>query len=52
MFQIEEVVAQATEHLLDGIGIAVVERGIGRDSRTDLEQITVTGVALVRDGDR
>lgn len=46
MFQIEEVVTQAAEHLLDGIGIAVVERGVRRDARTNLKQITVAGITF------
>ena len=46
VLQIEEVVAQAAEHLLDGIGIAVVEGGVGGDPRTDLVEVAITGIAL------
>lgn len=46
MLQIEEVVAQAAEHLFDGVGIAVVEGGVRSDPRTDLVEVTITGIAL------
>lgn len=46
VLQIEEIVAQAAEHLLDGIGIAVVEGGVGGDPRTDLVEVAITGIAL------
>ena len=46
VFQVEQVVAQATEHLLEGVRVAVVQGGVGRDARTDLIEIAVAGVAL------
>ena len=46
MLQIEEVVAQAAEHLLDSVGVAVVESGVGGDTRTYLVEVAITGVAL------
>lgn len=46
VLQIEEVVAQAAEHLLDGVGIAIVEGGVGSDTRTDLVEVAITGIAL------
>ena len=46
VLQIEEVVAQAAEHLFDGVGIAVVEGGVGGDTRTDLVEVAITGIAL------
>lgn len=46
VLQIEEVVAQAAVHLLDGIGIAVVEGGVGSDTRTDLVEVAITGIAF------
>ena len=46
MLQIEEVVAQATEHLLNSVGIAVVEGGVRSDPRTDLVEVAITGIAL------
>ena len=46
MLQIEEVVAQAAKHLLDGIRVAVIQGGIGRDARTYLVQITVARVTF------
>ena len=46
VLQIKKVVAQAAEHLLDGVGIAVVEGGVRSDSRTDLVEVAITGIAL------
>lgn len=46
VLQVEEVVAQATEHLLDGVGIAIVEGGVRSDPRTDLVEVAITGIAL------
>lgn len=46
VLQIKKIVAQATEHLLDGVGIAVVEGGVGGDTRTDLVEVAITGIAL------
>lgn len=46
VFQIEKVVAQTAQHLLKGVGVAVVEGGIGGDTRANLEQVTVAGIAL------
>lgn len=46
VLQIEEVVAQAAEHLLDGVGIAIVEGGVGSDTWTDLVEVAITGIAL------
>lgn len=46
VLQIEEVVAQAAEHLLDGVGIAIVEGGVGGDTRADLVEVAITGIAL------
>lgn len=46
VLQIKKIVAQATEHLLDGVGIAVVEGGVRGDTRTDLVEVAITGIAL------
>ena len=46
MFQIIEVELQTAEHLLHRVGIAVVERGVGRQARTDLVQFLVAGIAF------
>lgn len=46
MLQIKKIVAQATEHLLDGVGIAVVEGGVRSDTRADLIEVAITGIAL------
>lgn len=46
VLQIEEVITQATEHLLDSVGIAIVEGGVGGDTRTDLVEVAITGIAL------
>lgn len=46
VLQIKKIVAQATEHLLDGVGIAIVEGGVGSDTRTDLVEVAITGIAL------
>lgn len=46
VLQIEEIVAQATEHLLDGVGIAIVEGGVRGDTRTDLVEVAITGIAF------
>ena len=39
MFQIEQVVTQAAEHLIDRVRIAIVERGVRGHTRTDLVDI-------------
>lgn len=44
MFQIEQVVAEATKHFIQGIGIAVVQGGVRGYSGTNLIQITVAGI--------
>ena len=46
MLQVEEVVAQAAEHLVERVGIAVVEGGIGGDTRTNLVQVAVAGIGF------
>lgn len=46
VLQIVQIVTQPAEHLLHRVGIAVVERGIGGDSRTYLIEKTVTGIVL------
>lgn len=46
VLQVEEIVTQAAEHFLDGVGIAVVEGGVGGDTRTDLVEVAITGIAL------
>ena len=46
VLQIEQVIAQATKHLLQRIRIAVVERGLRGHPRTDLVEVTVTGITL------
>lgn len=46
VLQVEQVVAQAAEHLVERIGIAVVEGGVGGDARTDLVQVAVAGVGF------
>ena len=46
MLQIKEVVTQTAKHLLDGVGIAVVEGSVGGDTRTDLVEVAITGIAL------
>lgn len=46
MLQIEQVVAQATKHLLQRVRIAVVKRSIRGHARTDLIKITIAGIAF------
>ena len=46
MLQIEQVVAQATKHLLQRVRIAVIERGVRGHTRTDLIKITIAGIAF------
>ena len=44
MLQIEQVVTQAAEHLIDRVRIPIVERGVRGHPRTDLVEVTVTGI--------
>ena len=46
MLQIEQVVTQAAEHLIDRVRIPIVERGVRGHPRTDLVEVTVTGITL------
>ena len=46
VLQVEQVVAQAAQHLLEGVRVAVVQRGVGRDTRTDLVEVAIAGIAL------
>ena len=46
MLQIVEVKLQSAQHFFDGVGIAVVERGIRGDARAYLVELLVTAVAL------
>ena len=46
MLQVEKVVAQAAQHLLHGVGIAVVQSGIGRNAGTNLVQVAIARVVL------
>ena len=46
MFQIEQVVTQAAEHLIDRVRIPIVERGVRGHARTDLVEVTVTRITL------
>ena len=46
MFQIEQVVTQAAEHLIDRVRIPIVERGVRGHPRTDLVQETIAGIAF------
>ena len=46
VFKVEQVVAQTAEHLLHGVGIAVVKGGVGSNPGTYLKQVTVTGIAF------
>ena len=46
MLQIEQVVTQAAEHLIDRVRIPIVERGVRGNARTDLVEVTVTGITL------
>ena len=46
VLQIEQVVAQATKHLLQRVRIAVIERGVRGHTRTDLVQVTIAGITF------
>ena len=46
MFQIEQVVTQAAEHLIDRVRIPIVERGVRGHARTDLVEVTITRITL------
>ena len=46
VLQIEQVIAQATKHLLQRVRIAVIERGVRGHTRTDLIKITIAGIAF------
>ena len=42
--EIVKVVFESPDHLLDGVGVAVEESGIGGDAGTDLEKVVVARV--------
>ena len=46
MLQVVEVELEAAQHLLHGVGVAVVERGVGGDAWTHLIEVGVVGVVL------
>ena len=44
MAEIVKIVFESPDHLLDGVGVAVEESGIGGDAGTDLEKVVVARV--------
>lgn len=46
VLEVVEVELQTAEHLLQRVAIAIVERGVGGDARTDLVEVLVARVAL------
>lgn len=47
MLQVVEVELQSSEHLLHGVGVAIVEGGVGGDTRANLVEEAVTRVVLL-----
>ena len=46
MLKIIKVEFEATQHLLNGVGVAVVECGIRRDTRADGVELLIAWIAL------
>ncbi len=46
VLEVVEIELEAAEHLLQRVAIAIVERGVGGDARTDLVEVLVAWVTL------
>ena len=46
MLQVIEIEVETSEHLLDGVAVAIVERGVGCHARANLVEVLVAWVAL------
>ena len=46
MLQIVEVKLQSAQHLLHGVSVSIVERGVGCHPRTNLIEIRIAGITL------